>query len=137
MAVGLLPGATLKQREAGFTLLEVITATVVLAVGLAVIMESISLSLSSAAVVERKCTAHNVAADKLTRACAGELSSLPRSGRDSLSGASYDWSVGETEENTEGLRAVTCTVSWNSRGQRRTIAIRRWRPTGREVKEGP
>jgi len=137
LAGGLLPGATLKQRPAGFTLLEVIAATVVLAVGLAVVIESISLSLSGAAVVERSCTAHNLAADKLNRACAGDLPSLPNKGQEGLGGASYDWCIEETEEDAKGLRTVICTVSWKSRGQQRTVTVRRRQPSNPGVKEGP
>jgi len=114
----------------------VIAAAVVLAVALAVVVESISLSLSSARRIWRQSAAYNLAADKLNRACAGQFSTMPAEGRDALNGASYHWRLQQQWGRSDGLEHMACTVSWQGRGRQRSVTVQRRRLRPAKGNEG-
>ncbi len=109
----------------GFTLLEVIASTGILAVALVVVLNSISLSIRQASSTRRTAAAYELAAEKLHRTCAGEFLSLPVSGQNSSQGLPYRWRVEKQAADTEALDLLCCEVTWHSGGASRSIRLYR------------
>lgn len=120
-----LPGRT------GFSLLEMLVASVVLAVGLVIVTESISSGLTASTRVDRQLFAGQLAADRLNRAAAGEYSALPQEGKSPLGGVEYHWRLQE-RRHEGGLRSLLCSVRWTSRGRQQTVTLGRQLPAGQE-----
>ena len=108
-----------------FTLLEVILATVILAGALLVVTESLSMSMQGASETYRRQYARDLAADKLARACAGEMPSLPSESRQAHRGVEYQWQVEAAGEPGAELRRITCKVRWEARKQSHTTVVQR------------
>jgi len=122
-------------RRRGFSLLEMLVAAVVLAVGLVIVTESISSGVSAAARTERRFFAGQLAADRLNRAASGEYAALPQEGETRAAGVRYRWEVEQAPwQGRIGL--LRCTVRWESRGREQTATLSRFvsparRGTGR------
>ena len=108
-----------------FTLLEVILATVILVAALSVVTESLSMSMQGASETYRRQFARDLAADRLARACAGEIASLPSEGRQEHQGVEYRWRVESTSEPGADLRRIVCKVRWRARMQSHTTVVQR------------
>ena len=117
--------------RAGFSLLEMLGASVVLAVGLVIVTESVSSGLTASTRVDRQLFAGQLAADRLNRAAAGEYSALPQEGKNPLGGVEYHWRLQEGRHEG-GLRSVLCSVRWTSRGRQQIVTLDRQLPAGRE-----
>ena len=115
------PGPT---ERAGFSLLEMLVASAVLAVGLVIVTESISAGLTASTSVDRLFHAGQLAADRLNRAAAGEYATLPHEGKRRFEGVEYRWRL-EEGDSQGGLRLVLCNVQWTSRGRRHMVTLGR------------
>lgn len=135
-AVSTLPAPVGRRRAGGFSLLELLVAAVVLAVGLVIVTESISAGLTAAARTERRLFAGQLAADRLNRAAAEESAALPQEGQSHFAGVAYHWQVQEARSQ-EGPRHLLCTVRWKSRGWQRTITLDRFVPVQPQRPTGP
>ena len=108
-----------------FTLLEVILATVILVTALSVVIESLSMSLQSASETYRRQYAQDLAADKLARACAGEMTALPSEGQQEHQGRGYQWHVERASDVGDRPQRIACKVLWRGRGQSHTVVVQR------------
>lgn len=122
--------------RAGFSLLEMLVASVVLAVGLVIVTETISSGLGASTRVERELLAGRLAADRLNRAAAGEYSALPQEGKSRFGGVEYRWRLQEGRHEG-GLRSLLCSVRWTSRGRQQIVTLDRQLPAGREGEQTP
>ena len=135
MAAG--PGRPARtKRKAGFSLLEMLVASAVLAVGLVIVTESISSGLTVSTGVDRELFARQLAADRLNRAAAGEYAPLPRAGRVSSGGVQYYWRV-QAGGQQRGLRSALCVIRWTTRGRRQTVTLSRQLPPSQEGGQRP
>ncbi len=115
------------RARAGFSLLELLVAAVVLAVGLVIVTESLSSGLTASAGVDRRLFAGQLAADRLSRAAAGEYPSFPQEGQSRQGGVEYHWELREGQRQGV-LRSVLCSVAWVSRGRREMLTLSRELP---------
>ncbi len=102
-------------RTRGFTLLEVLVAGIVLAVGAVVVLETISSSLSAAGALHRRAAGREIAADLLSKAAAGAMADLPQTGEQWRDGIVYRWTVRLLPAGDGPLQRLSCTVEWVGR----------------------
>ncbi|MBS3734630.1 MAG: type II secretion system protein [Phycisphaerae bacterium] len=120
-------GRTLSPHaRAGFSLLEVLVAAVILGGALVVILGSISGSLLAEGRAARLEGAYTVADDALNRAAAGAVGALPADRRRDLGGVTYQWRV-ERVTGADG-EMLRCVVTWRQRNRRRRITLQRLAP---------
>lgn len=100
----------------GFTLLEMLVASVVLATGAVVAMQCITASVAASVDLGYRSQAQRLAASQLARASAGDLPTLPATGQEQRGAITYDWRV-EQRSVATGLRQLTCSVQW-TRGEK-------------------
>jgi prepilin-type N-terminal cleavage/methylation domain-containing protein len=125
-----------RRRSRGFSLLEMLVAAAVLAVGLVIVTESISAGLTAATRTERRLFAGRRAADRLNRAAAEPSSALPGEGQSRWAGVPHHWRV-EQAGARNGLRHLRCTVAWQSRGRQRTVSLERFVPAQAQEPTSP
>jgi len=114
-----------------FSLLEMVVASVILAAGLVVVLESVSSGLEASGRTDREAIAHRIAADRLNRAAAGESPDLGAEHSLSRRGTEYRWHVEEiASSGGPGGRALRCTVQWRARNERRRVVLERRVPAG-------
>ena len=116
-----------RRRAGGFSLLEMMVAATVLAVGLVIVTECISSGLTAGARAERRLTASQLAADRLNRAAAGVAASAHAS-TVRIAGLDYHWEIRESTD-AKSLRKLRCIVRWRSRGERRMVSLDRSLPS--------
>jgi len=112
-------------RPGGFSLLEILAATVVLAGALVIVLESVASGQSATARLQRQMAAHSLAGDVLDRAAAGESDPLPQQGRTNMHGTEFRWAVTDSPARRAGLRQLTCLVRWQCQGQEQSVALYR------------
>jgi type II secretion system protein I len=106
---------------AAFTLIEVLTALAIAAIGLLGLARLHLMGLNTARAVQTRTAAIFLAQEKITDACAGGYPRLgTQSGVDERDGTQFEWttSIEETHpqltagRNVQGLREVRTTISW-------------------------
>jgi prepilin-type N-terminal cleavage/methylation domain-containing protein len=112
-------------RRKGFTLMEVLLAAVILAVGLTAALESLRYGLSACRRAARKAHGHALGAEILNRATTGEIRSLPASDDRRIGGVVYTWRVRRGEQ-AEDIAQVVCEVKWAARGAADSLTLERW-----------
>ncbi len=112
------------RTSAGFTLMEALVASVVLATGLLLVLQAITSSVGASGRVSSQVEAHALAADQLAQAVAGALPALPAEGIEQRGPVLYEWRVERigTEGRLDRLRAE---VRWSRQGQDHAITLHR------------
>jgi len=109
-----------------FSLLELVVASVILAAGLVVVLESVSSGIEASGRTDREAIAHWMAADRLNRAAVGESSDLSAEHTERMRGTEYRWRVEElTSGGGANGRTLRCTVQWRVRDERREVVLER------------
>lgn len=107
----------------GFSLLEVLVATVILATGIAIVTGALATNQVTGARARRQSTAYDLAADVLDRAAAGELKDRTE-GERTEGPVAFGWRL-EWVADDAPLRRLRCVVSWADRGADRQVALER------------
>ena len=115
------PRRTITSR--GFTLLEVLVASVVLTLGLILTLQSITAGLAAAGRTARLAEARAVAADMLNRAAAG-AEPIPASGDETRGVIVYSWRLAWDSQIAHARQAV-CRVEWDYRRRRQSLSLSR------------
>lgn len=112
------------RRQSGFTLLEVLVATVILAAGVVLISQSISRGIWGLALSRQYTTATFLAQQKLAELVAGIISANETRGDFGEEYPSYSWELdfADVGDPMLDLEEVTLTVRWDAgRGERSVV----------------
>lgn len=115
------------RAPSGFTLLEVLVASVVLTLGVLLVLQSVTGAMGAAGRIERRSRAQWAAADVLAGVAAGEIAP-GASGEEVRLGTDYRWRT-ETEPAGPGRRRLICEVTWMQAGAERSIRLARLQAT--------
>ncbi len=113
-----------KNSEAGFTLLEVLVAVTILGIGLTALVEGFAAGLAVLQNTRNNSIAIILAEGKLAEVENGLVAA--DAGDFAEAGEEYSrfrWTVSRAQGETEGVRRVTVTVSWDSPRGRRSYAL--------------
>ena len=110
-------------RRGGFTLLELLLASVVLAAGLAIVVDGISVGTHASQRTRRQAAALHLAADRLAITAADAAG--PDAGQDFRCGMLYDWTIDRRGHADPRLEVLVCEVRWTARGRDRTVSLQR------------
>lgn len=113
----------LRNNNKGFTLLEIVVALAIAAMALPALLRTFSEGIRNYSVIEKKTTAYYLLKLKIGQV---EMAGYPDVGSedgdfgdDSL----FKWATEVTETETDGLREIIVTISWQERGQDRSIQL--------------
>jgi type II secretory pathway pseudopilin PulG len=107
-----------------FSLLELLVASVILAAGLVVVLQGISLGVRSSASSGTKATAYRLADDRLHRAAVGELAGGDSGQYHADGGSPLEWRL-ESGAYDRGCRRLRCVVTWRATGRERQVELSR------------
>ena len=111
------------RRSQGFTLVEVLSALVLLAIVLPVAMRGVSLALASASSARHSAEAATLAESKLNELIVtGDWESASLSGDFGADWPGYQWSS-QTYTRDYSVTEVVVTVTWVDRGQSRSLVM--------------
>jgi general secretion pathway protein I len=109
----------MRAHRAGFTLIEVLAALVILGIVLPVAMRGVSLSLAAASNAKHMNEAAQLADQKLGEmVVTGQWQQSGGGGDFSPDHPDYHWTV-QSEQRDYGLNEVRVRVTWQQRGQER------------------
>ena len=115
------------RRLGGFSLLETLVAALVLAAGLAVIIGCFAQQLSAISDARDYRNALRLAQRQLDLAAirpGQKRQSGSGQGRDQFTG--LFWKLDWLPQQRPGLNVAVCKVSWQARGNRREVSLKRW-----------
>jgi type II secretory pathway pseudopilin PulG len=121
------------RRGGGFTLIEAITAVIVVGIIMVVIYQGLSLMVRTAGYVKQKTEASEIAARHLEEQIAtwqwlnGDQSGDDPPNNDDTLPPMYHWTVTTSDYSevnmTNNLHLVTCEVTWTSHGQPFSVSL--------------
>ena len=122
-SVANFPRRDRRGTRAGFTLVEVLAALVIMAVVLPVAMRGISLALAAASSAKHLTEASTLAESKLNQIVAeGGTTSTATSGNFDPDYPGYEWTL-QTAARDYGLTEFDLTVTWTERGQQKSLLL--------------
>ena len=119
-------------RREGFTLMEVLVASVILGVGLTAALASLRGGLSVCRRAARRAQGHALGAEILNRATVGEIRSLPASDDRRIGGVVYTWRIHRGQQ-AEDVTQIVCEVAWAARGSADSLTLERWTLLSQQV----
>lgn len=112
-----------RRSVRGFTLIEVLSTLVFVAIVLPLVMQGISLATNAASLARRNLEAAALAEEKLSELVATqEWSSGSLSGDFGEDWPDYKWTAETVSRDTE-LMELTIRVTWESRGDERSVSV--------------
>jgi len=112
-----------RRQHRGFTLLEILTAIVLLAVVLPVVMQGISLGLMASSQARRSAEAITLAQNKLAElATATQIPPGGQSGDFAPDHPEYHWQANTVTQNLNMIE-IDVTVSWTGRSGDRKVSL--------------
>ena len=115
------PRRPIPPRE-GFSLLEIVLATVVLGTALVIVAEGINQGLWAASWTAQQQVAHRLASESLARVRAQPAAALPTEGTEDIGQVTYRWRVESMGAGPAGSTRVVSTVTWTRRNE--TVQLR-------------
>ena len=117
------------RRAAGFSLLEVLLAMVVVGIAIAGIAQGFAVGIVSAGLARNTTTAAALARARLSEFEAGLRPSDVNADGDfaDLGEEEYRWKLVSTAGDRPGLYQLVLTVSWPDRGGERDLTVVRWK----------
>ena len=112
-----------RTAAAGFTLVEVLAAMVIMAIVLPVALKGVSLALAAASSARHMTEASSLAESKLNQIVAeGGATSTATCGDFAPDYPGYQWTL-QTAARDYGLTELDLTVTWTERGQQKQLLL--------------
>jgi general secretion pathway protein I len=111
------------NNQRGFTLLEIVVALTIAAIALPVLLRSFSEGTKRQSLIENKTTALYLLKLRMSEVeMLGDLQVGSEEGEFG-SNSRFSWATDIAESDTDGLYEVTVAVSWQERGQQKTVEL--------------
>jgi general secretion pathway protein I len=111
------------RDKRGFTLIEVVVALAIAAIAFPTLLKAFSAGIKSYSLVESKTTAYYLLRLKMGQV---EMTGYPDTGKtdgDFGNDSRYKWATEVTETDTDSLREVTVVITWQERGQDKSLQL--------------
>ncbi len=113
----------INNSKRGFTLLEVVVALSIAAIAFPALLKAFSEGVKNYSLIENKTTAYYLLRLKMGQV---EMTGYPDVGSeegDFGTDSRFRWATEVTETDIDGLRQVTVTISWEERGQEKSLQL--------------
>jgi len=111
------------KSQKGFTLLEVVVALSIAAIAFPALLKAFSEGIKNYSLIENKTTAYYLLKLKMGQT---EMLGYPDSGSeegDFGTDSRFKWATEIVDTDTEGLREITVTITWDERGQEKSLQL--------------
>jgi general secretion pathway protein I len=111
------------KSQKGFTLLEVVVALSIAAIAFPALLKAFSDGIKNYSLIENRTTAYYLLKLKIGQV---EMTGYPDTGSeegDFGTDSRFKWATEIVDTDTEGLREITVTITWDERGQEKSLQL--------------